>query len=209
MAIKVNEVGNVNTYSNVQPKVSFKAENETPVNTEQKPDTFEKEGMSTGTKTVITIGSLLALLGIGFGIKKHLDTKAANKALKEAAQAVGISDTKLFKQMQELFGKVVKHDGETIEINDVLAKIDILKEKGLLKEGDRYIIMNPKKTQELFGKEYNGAELPENTIATMIERVGEDGNKKYACRELILNKGYGETLAVYPEDNLIFIPIEL
>ncbi len=216
MAIKVNEVGNLNQYQNVQQsKVAFRGE-QTPVDMEQKPDTFEtenkvaevtqeKQGMSTGSKVAIGVGSLLALVAAGFGIKKGLDIKAANKALKEAAQAVGIEDVNLYKQLKSMFGKVSKHDGEKLEIQDILAKIDKLNEKGLIKDGDKYTIFPPKMTQEIFAKEHPEISVPENTIAVMIQRAN---GKKLAGRELILNNGLGESLTAYPQDKIIVIPIE-
>ena len=215
MVDAINYANKLNSCPCPKPQVAFKGE-QAPVDMEQKPDTFEKEnkaaevteekqGMSTGKKVAIGVGSLLALVAAGFGIKKGLDIKAANKALKEAAQAVGIEDVNLYKQLKSMFGKVSKLDGEKLEIQDILAKIDKLNEKGLIKGGDKYTIFPPKMTQEVFAKEHPGISVPENAIATMVQRA--DG-KEIACKELILNKGLGESLTAYPQDKLIVIPIK-
>ena len=78
--------------------------------------------------------------------------------------------------------------------------------KGILKEGDKYTIFPPKMTQEVFAKEHPGISVPENAIAVMIQRAE---GKKLACRELILNNGIGESLATWPQDKIIEIPIKI
>jgi hypothetical protein len=215
MVDAISSASSLNSKRCERPQLAFKGE-QAPVDMEQKPDTFEKEnevtqtteekqGMSIGKKVAIGVGSLLALVAAGFGIKKGLDIKTANKALKEAAHAVGIEDVNLYKQLKSMFGKVSKHDGEKLEIQDILAKIDKLNEKGLIKDGDKYTIFPPKMTQEVFAKEHPDISVPKNAIAVMIQRA--DG-KKLVGRELILNNGLGESLTAYPQDKLIVIPIE-
>jgi hypothetical protein len=201
----IDYTNNVNSCSNLQQKVAFRGD-DAPVNMEQQPDTFEKQEMSTGKKAAIGIGSLLGLVIAGFGIKKGLDMKAANKAVKEAAEAVGITDVKLFKELKSLFGKVVKHDGEKLEITDIISKVDKLNEKGLIKDGDEYILFPPQMTKDFFAKSHPDMNIPENSVAVMIRRADK---KTFACRELILNKGLGDTLLDFPQDKLIVMPIQV
>lgn len=202
MAIKVDNISNINSYQNVKSKVAFIGE-QAPVDLEQQPDTFKKEGSQQSKKVGIGLASVIGLVAAGFGIKKYMNYRT----LTNAAKAVGLEDTKLYKQMQEMFGKVTKHDGEKLEIKDLLAKIDKFSEKGILKEGDKYVLMPPQMTQECFGKKYNGATLPKNAVAVMIKR--NDNGTKILCREIILNKGLAESLLRYPQDKLIVFPIKL
>ena len=69
------------------PQVAFRGE-QTPVDAEQKSDTFEKQGMSTNKKVAISVGSLLGLIAVGYGIKKHIDTRSIKKVTNEAIEAL-------------------------------------------------------------------------------------------------------------------------
>ena len=192
MAIRVNEVSNLNPYQNIQQsKVAFKA-NEAPVDMEQKPDTFEKEGMSTGSKVAITVGSLLALLGAGFGIKKHLDIKAANKALKEAAQAVGIEDVNVYKQLKSVFGNVTRYPGEKLGYEEIVGRVNKLVDEGKIKtnEFELNICRNLDKNSEFFKQYGLKSEVSKNAIGLLIRNT--EGEVVY--QELILNKGISDSL---------------
>ena len=220
MSIKVNEISNLSQYNQNTQKVSFKA-NEAPIDTEQKSDTFEKEGLSTEAKVGIGVGALLGLVALGLGIKKGLNVKATNKAAREAAEkatkeaaekaaketaeALGIKDVELYKKMQNVFEKVTKHEGDKLEKTDLYNRIDELNKKGLIKAGDKYLILPPKMTQEVFEKIHPGVKLPENSVSVMVESA--DG-KAVTCKELILNNGVGDFIKNMNQDKIHVIHIE-
>ncbi len=96
MVDAISSVNSLNSTRCERPQLAFKGE-QAPVDLEQKPDTFEtenkvaevteeKQGMSTGKKIAIGVGSLLALVATGFGIKKYFDSKAIQKVTTEALE---------------------------------------------------------------------------------------------------------------------------
>ena len=143
----------------------------------------------------------LAILG-GLGVKKGLDIKAANKAMKEAANAVGMEDVNLYKQLKGLFGKVSKHEGETLEWEHIYAKVQKLAEEGTLADGESLIVFPPKQVQA-FAKTSNISSVPENAVAIAIRSA--DG-QQFKNTELILNNKVGDSFFDFvPEDKLYII----
>ena len=190
MVESISSVNSLNSKRCERPQLAFKGE-QAPVDMDQKPDTFEKEsevaetteekqGMSTGKKVVIGVGSLLALVAAGFGIKKGLDIKAANKALKEAAQAVGIEDVNLYKALKKHFGSNISAC-EEIPMRDILSKVDKLAEDGIVQKGDSLLIFPPKDTQDIIN--HKGA-FPDDIISIVVR--GADSKIKY--KEAMISK---------------------
>lgn len=199
MVDAINYANKLNSCPCPKPQVAFRGE-QTPVDMEQKPDTFEtennvaevtekKQGMSTGKKIAIGVGSLLALIGAGFGIKKHLDIKAANKALKEAAQAVGIEDVNLYKQLKSVFDDVTICEHEKLDYSDVISKVKELYKQGKIEVGDKLIIMPNNILTKVFEEAKLKVDVPENAIAIAIESAS---GKELKYQEFIMNKGLTE-----------------
>lgn len=186
---------------NVNNNVSFQGKKTTNPNT-----TSSNNKTKLAAKCMLGAGALAAIVIGGLAIKHRFDAKAAEKALKEGAAAAGIEDVNLYKQMRELFGKVTKHDKPTLEWEHITGRLDRLAEAGKIQEGDKLLIMPSNMTKEIFAKQY-GKELPENSIAIMLQSADE---KKLRCRELILNNGLGESFKdVVTTDKVHVIPLEI
>ncbi len=196
MVDAVNYANKLNSCPCPKPQVAFKGE-QAPIDIEQKPDTFEKEnevakgtqekqGMSTGKKVAIGVGSLLALVAAGFGIKKGLDIKAANKALKEAAHAVGIEDVNLYKTIKSAFENVTVCEHEKLDYSDVISKVKELYKQGKIEVGDKLIIMPNNILTKVFEEAKLKVDVPENAIAIAIESAS---GKELKYQEFIMNKG--------------------
>ena len=180
MVDAISSASSLNSKRCERPQLAFKGE-QAPVDMEQKPDTFEienkvaeateeKEGISTGSKVAICVGSLLALIGAGFGIKKHLDIKAANKAIKEAAQAVGIEDVNLYKTIKSAFENVTVCEHEKLDYSDVISKVKELYKQGKIEVGDKLIIMRNIILTKGFEETKVKVDVHENDIAITQER---------------------------------------
>ncbi|MEE3349840.1 MAG: hypothetical protein VZR09_07355 [Candidatus Gastranaerophilaceae bacterium] len=196
MVDAISSVNSLNSKRCERPQVAFKGE-QAPVDMEQKPDTFEKEnevtqtteekqGMSTGKKVAIGIGSLLALVAAGFGIKKGLDIKAANKALKEAANAVGIEDVNVYKTIKSAFGNISACEYEKLDYSDVISKVKDLYKQGKIEIGDKLVIMPNSMLAKIFEEAKLKVNVPENAIAIAIESAS---GKEFKYQEFIMNKG--------------------
>jgi len=218
MVDAVSSVNSLNSKRCERPKVAFKGE-QAPIDMEQKPDTFEKEnevtqtteekqGMSTGKKVAIGVGSLLALVAAGFGIKKGLDIKAANKALKEAAEALGITDVKLYKNLKSVFEKMSVFERENLEYPDITRKVAELAKQGKVADGDKLLIMDHNSVEEMLAKTFKTqTNIPENTIAIAIESA-EGKEIKYS--ELIFHNGlYDGLVDLLPKDKIYTVPIKI
>jgi len=199
MVEAISSVNSLNSKRCEKPQLAFKGE-QAPVDMEQKPDTFEKEnqvaeiteekqGMSTGKKVAIGVGSLLALVATGFGIKKGLDIKAANKALKEAAQAVGIEDVNVYKTIKSAFGNISACEHGKLDYSDVISKVKDLYKQGKIEIGDKLVIMPNSMLAKIFEEAKLKVNVPENAIAIAIESAS---GKELKYQEFIMNKGLSD-----------------
>ncbi len=198
MSIKVNEISNFSQYNQNTQKISFRA-SETPVDTEQKPDTFEKEGLSTEAKIGIGVGSILGLIAIGLGIKKGLNVRATNKAAreaaekatKEAAEALGIKDVKVYKSLKNIFGENITKVDEIGDEAIIQKSKELVKKFGLEGTDGSIAVMDTKVTKEyLLDKCKLKDSLPENLITLAVN------DEKNECKhiELIIADKLDESL---------------
>lgn len=179
--------------------INFQAGNKNNIKAaDNKPSNDSKMRASTVAMLGLTAVGL-AILG-GLGVKKGLDIKAANKAMKEAANAVGMEDVNLYKQLKGIFGKVSKHEGETLEWENIVAKVNKMASEGVVNEGDSLLVLPPIKVQEFALK--HGTSAPENAVAIVIQSA--EGKLKNP--ELILNKKIGDSFFDFvPKDKVYII----
>ena len=152
--------------------------------------------MTTGKKVAIGIGSIVGLIGVGFGIKKCIDIKAANKALKEAAAAVGI-DVKAYKDIQECFGEIKTFD--ELHYEDIWNWAKGLYKEGKVKEGYSLGILQADKLAAVHKQVGNNpSDIPKNAIYYCI--VDKD---KIIAQQVVVPKKIGQDLIdLLPKDTM-------
>ncbi len=189
MAMTVNSISSNDTFNIRKSKISFRG-SDTQVVGEQKPDTFEKQGKSGNKKLLTGLGIVLLTVLSAIGLRKGIKVRNTNKALRQAANTVGIEDVKLYKNLKEIFRKITKLDGKKLEYDDMVRSMQQLTNKGTIKDGDKFMILAPEKVQEFFSTYYKEAKVPKDSVAVMVKSA--DG-KKIKYRELIIPDGLGES----------------
>lgn len=188
----------LNTVGFKQNSVSFRAGDKKNVVADNHPSDDDK--MKKSTKYMVGAAALATAIVGGLAVKKGFDVRAANKAFKEAANAVGMEDVNLYKQLKGIFGKVSKHEGETLEWEHIVAKVNKMASEGVVNEGDSLLVLPPIKVQEFALK--HGTSAPENAVAIVIQSA--EGKLKNP--ELILNKKIGDSFFDFvPEDKVYII----
>lgn len=202
MPISLNTFRSINLNQPQHLGVAFKADTIPAANKEQTPDTFHKEGLSTGKKALIATGAILGITAAGVGIKKGM---ALHKLKKEAA-SYGINDVKLYKELKNVFVNITKHNGEKIERSDILTLMDQMLKNGSITNGDNFGIFSRKETQDIFATcASKGKTIPENSFTIAVQ--GAD--KSIKIRELIIANKIGDSLTdIINGDSSLIIPIK-
>lgn len=125
----VNNTISLNSKRYERPQVVFRGE-QAPVDIEQKPDTFEtkkKRDMTRGKKIAIGVGALIGLVAAGFGIKKGLDMRAANRISQNLTEETSEAQN-IVNEVVEDVTQVIDESLKKMEfpsIVDLLKKFDI------------------------------------------------------------------------------------